>query len=1097
MNVESEFIIDTKHNEKLMKLSKIKEIHLGKASKGLEKVKAKHKKCFSIIKQKMSGQETLDFETKRASDRTEIILKILDQMAAIGLNEEKLSDIKYKVVRNEKQNEILKITLDLDISKGSKEISEKLPSNLDSQIFSRISKLAEQQKILEMRTNVWSLFQHINNQRVGMKVIVGPEVFMDKERRQSSPMTVNLIQIQEMALWNGPDGFQAAGKPNNVSFSIMHYNGTEWETLGFEMNTTEDRTALVMEIIDKLQPLGIIPAQGLSRQIVLDSMGLDDTLQILFDYDDPDNTANAAVDVEKEEDYLELMEELEQQNKQNEKLKEHLDQRNEEIKELQSQRNLMTKAMQECGDKLTAERKRNEALQKEMSVVRQHNEHLVDAEGSGEATDKIVENENLKKQIKDLTEKNAELRQLNEDRKEQMHEDMNSNREKSEAKIEELKSALANATSELKKQREQNDSLNEAHDEVLADREIMKQEKEELEHKLHVAMEKNEALVDEVAAHTGVSDSQIEQLKLELDAVRNDLEEEKGEKKKQEKKYQELEQKHVGVMGQLATLEKDYVKLEGNLASEMKAIEDEKVKLISNREATEAKIEKLHSAKKSWVLLMKTFREMKDEMKLITISQKSQLEEVSTFFGDFSASQLTKAFDINRFLVDDLLKKYRRELTLRRKYFNMVQNLRGNIRVFCRFRPLLPFELEKGFTECVKFPHEGAVKIVDDKGKTVPFEFDQVYTPKTTQEEVSKDTTEYIQSVLDGYTVSIFAYGQTGSGKTYTMNGPKENPGVNLRALKHLFKITEERAPQFQYKIEVSIFEIYNEKINDLICGAQEQLHGEADDGTKKKTLQKAQNAKKEDVHHNFKIQHLPDGSVEISGLTKIEVQNDDDINALNHIALQNRTANKTDMNAHSSRSHMLLVVDVKGINITSNIKYVGKLYLVDLAGSERVKKSGVTGKALKEAQNINKSLSALGDVLQALQHKDTHIPYRNSTLTDVMTNALGGNAKTIMFINCCPASAHAFETVSSLKFAKRVEKVELGQAKAKTHTKKVTNALKATRALKGTKAPKGRMAPKGRIAPKGTKAAKVTKALKVTRALKGKRVPKGTKAKH
>eukprot|EP00483_Globobulimina_turgida_P005707 UN05717 len=175
-------------------------------------------------------------------------------------------------------------------------------------------------------------------------------------------------------------------------------------------------------------------------------------------------------------------------------------------------------------------------------------------------------------------------------------------------------------------------------------------------------------------------------------------------------------------------------------------------------------------------------------------------------------------------MIDDLLVKYKRELSLRRKYFNMVQDLRGNIRVFCRFRPLLPFELKKGFTECVKFPHEGALKILDDKGKTIKFEFDQVYTPKTTQVQVSEDSTEYIQSVMDGYNVSIFAYGQTGSGKTYTMEGPSSNPGVNLRALKHLFKIMEERTPQFQYKIKLSIFEIYNEKINDLITGAEEVL---------------------------------------------------------------------------------------------------------------------------------------------------------------------------------------------------------------------------------------------------------------------------------
>ena len=140
-----------------------------------------------------------------------------------------------------------------------------------------------------------------------------------------------------------------------------------------------------------------------------------------------------------------------------------------------------------------------------------------------------------------------------------------------------------------------------------------------------------------------------------------------------------------------------------------------------------------------------------------------------------------------------------------------------------------------------------------------------------------------------------------------------------------------------------------------------------------------------------------------------------------------------TKMNAESSRSHSLLIVNLNGENKTTGLKIKSKLNLIDLAGSERVKKSGVDGIAMKEAQNINKSLSALGDVMQALQKKEKFIPYRNSTLTDLMANALGGNAKTIMFINCCPASAHAFETVSSLKFAKRVGKVELGQAKKNT----------------------------------------------------------------
>jgi len=142
-------------------------------------------------------------------------------------------------------------------------------------------------------------------------------------------------------------------------------------------------------------------------------------------------------------------------------------------------------------------------------------------------------------------------------------------------------------------------------------------------------------------------------------------------------------------------------------------------------------------------------------------------------------------------------------------------------------------------------------------------------------------------------------------------------------------------------------------------------------------------------------------------------------------------------MNQDSSRSHMLLVVDVHGMNIPANIEYSGKLYLVDLAGSERVKKSAAEGQTLKEAQSINKSLAALGDCMQALQQKSKFVPYRNSTLTDLMANALGGNAKTVMFINCRPTSNDTFETISSLKFAERVGKVELGAAKKNVSAKK------------------------------------------------------------
>ena len=151
---------------------------------------------------------------------------------------------------------------------------------MDSQIFSRISKLSEQRRIILEKETVWPVWHHINGEEIEMKMIVGPDVITVKGQQQ---ITVNMTQIKEIDLWNGPEGYQDEDELKNTCFSILHFNGAKWETLGFEMNTPEERIALVMDIIDELQLLGAYP-QRLSPQIVVDSMGLDESLEIPFDY---------------------------------------------------------------------------------------------------------------------------------------------------------------------------------------------------------------------------------------------------------------------------------------------------------------------------------------------------------------------------------------------------------------------------------------------------------------------------------------------------------------------------------------------------------------------------------------------------------------------------------------------------------------------------------------------------------------------------------------------------------------------------------------------------------------------------------------------
>jgi len=295
----------------------------------------------------------------------------------------------------------------------------------------------------------------------------------------------------------------------------------------------------------------------------------------------------------------------------------------------------------------------------------------------------------------------------------------------------------------------------------------------------------------------------------------------------------------------------------------------------------------------------------------------------------------------------------------------------------------------------------------DGKEKSSEYEFDRVFKPSDDQLAVFKDTEWLVQSVMDGYNVCIFAYGQTGSGKTWTMEGPSDNRGVNFRSLSELFRIKAVRAREFNYKIKVSMKEVYNEKIRDLLADKQEK-------------------------DMDYKIR-MGESGIFVEGLTLEPVETEEDVLALMRRGNSNRATGVTNMNEHSSRSHSMLTVEVEGENKVAGIRYYGKLHLIDLAGSERLSRTQAVGDRLKEAQAINKSLSALGNVIEALQQKRPHVPYRDSKLTFLLQDSLGGHAKTLMFINVSPTLIDAEETTCSLQFATRVRKCELGQATKNT----------------------------------------------------------------
>ncbi|PVD28447.1 hypothetical protein C0Q70_11035 [Pomacea canaliculata] len=401
-----------------------------------------------------------------------------------------------------------------------------------------------------------------------------------------------------------------------------------------------------------------------------------------------------------------------------------------------------------------------------------------------------------------------------------------------------------------------------------------------------------------------------------------------------------------------------------------------------------------------------------------------------------------------------------------------IQELRGNIRVHCRLRPLMEFDC--GTEDLATLGRQGSksevvVHPVDDENLCVRthkqnkvFEFERVYNPGEKQEAVFDEVQPMLTSLLDGYNICIMAYGQTGSGKTHTMLGshrnddynpskePHPDEGVIPRASRELFRLIEEKAPG-THAVEVSVVEVYNNDIRDL--------------------LSKDPNAKHDVVASG-------DGGVNFPTVMCKPVDTVYEVMSLVQHGLRTRRETATMVHEHSSRSHLVVtltviskapsffslpqststeVLNTEGAavkktrsTLTHAQSWSGeqiqaavpptppapaptvrtKLQLVDLAGSECVGMSGVKGVALREASYINKSLSALADVLGALSEHRGHVPYRNSRLTHFLQDSIGGDAKLLVLLCVSPAQRYITESLQCLGFGQRARQVQRGPTK-------------------------------------------------------------------
>lgn len=331
-----------------------------------------------------------------------------------------------------------------------------------------------------------------------------------------------------------------------------------------------------------------------------------------------------------------------------------------------------------------------------------------------------------------------------------------------------------------------------------------------------------------------------------------------------------------------------------------------------------------------------------------------------------------------------------------------------NVRVICRFRPVNKREQE----EVLKAEDAAGFKLVfeDDSNVLVSngkqsynFSFDRIFPPDSNQPDVYEITARpTVEDVLAGYNGTIFAYGQTGAGKTYTMFGPdkiesNDDRGIVPRTSAHIFDHIDSDSTKREYAIKCSFLEIYKEVVKDLL------------------------NPKNADL----KIRESPQKGVWVDGLTEEFVTSEQDIADLISIGDNAKSVSSTNMNHRSSRSHSLFMIIIEQKEEDGTTK-VGKLNLVDLAGSEKIGKTGATGQTLEEAKKINQSLSALGNCIHALTEANRgHIPYRDSTLTRILQESLGGNTKTTLMIAASPHPFNVEETISTLMFGKRAKTIK------------------------------------------------------------------------
>lgn len=603
---------------------------------------------------------------------------------------------------------------------------------------------------------------------------------------------------------------------------------------------------------------------------------------------------------------------------------------------------------------------------------------------------------NVQECIKKLEEEKEELLKQSDQSKKDLEAAMESIREANQQK-EDLEAQLGSVDqnaamrqNELEKELEEICLVNESHEKKILD----------LENALRETKDKETASQDEIAR---IRD------KLEESMVANgDLE------------------------SRLAVLLDENKKYKVEIASLTKKLEDMTAEHASMLGETQKRIKNLKNERDNFKSALQMSNEELErrerELQAKLDAAKMLIQEKDTGITDLM--EKVNGFSARE---SDLLQQIVLQEKVRRTLHNKVIQLAGNIRCFVRVRPCIKNESpdeRSPFSFPTVFDKKGAsngptlnssddvtkrfiiaTEPAKDRGglsqrrKRLKFGFDNVFSPRSTNQDVWNAAEPLIQSAVDGYNVCIFAYGQTGSGKTFTMlgGGSEESAGIVTHAVNKLFAAKDmiEDTSQGSQSVQISVelLEIYNEQVRDLL-------------------------SKKKDG--SFKSLNIAVNSNEAIGNIIRETSSVKEVTAHLDIAQSRRCVKATQSNEESSRSHLIFTINFVVTDTESGTTRKSKLHICDLAGSERLSKSKAVGSTLKETQHINKSLSTLSNVIEKLQSKAAHVPYRESKLTYLLRNSLGGDSKTLAIVCCNPLGEHYQETACSLRFANKLCNVEL-----------------------------------------------------------------------